>query len=391
MRLHPRHRLFSLFALCALLLAVVGAAAAQTGPSISAIVSFTSSVTGARLADVEAGTVTTTLSWHIVNVATGQRVALDTFVQNGWQSVLTEGEALSPVGEREVVVRDPLNFGQPTFRLTLISGRSVVDQQYLVLPIVTPEDETPSITSFTTETGSLDLAALRQANSRVVVSWEVADRIPNTNLVFEQVVSAEQTVSVELPRATLYVFSAGSGPIQPVAPADEATVRLRLSIVNVISGDIYDTAEIVIPIGGASAATSAPAATPSVGDATAIELPDSAATTAAPTNAPTAEATVQAAQETGPTIAVFTVDPTTTAPGTNVTIAWNVGAATNVQIQEILADDTIGITYVSLPALGAISVPVPAGGAPGFSYRLTAADDAGGVTTQDVAVAVSAG
>jgi hypothetical protein len=383
-----RLRLLTLFTLCALLCALVASAVGQSGPAISAIVRFQSSVTSASLADVEAGTVETTLSWHIVNVAAGQSVALDYFVQNGWQSVLTEGEALAPVGEKAVTLADPLSFGPPTFRLTLISGRNVVDQRYLTIAIDTPAETTPEITAFTTETTNLESAALASANTRVVVSWEVANRIPQTNLVFEQVLGEDETRSVELPRATLYVFSAGSGPVQPIAPASGPVV-LRLSVVDVVTGDVYSTAELEIPVDGAADAAPAPEATP---EATAA--PETAGapgeTPALDQTGVVAEATAQAAPaEAGPIVNVFTVTPTTTAPGTNVTIAWNIDAAATVQIQEVLADGTIGITYISLPALGAISVPVPAGGAPVFAYRLTATDEAGVVVTREVQVTIA--
>jgi hypothetical protein len=67
-----------------------------------------------------------------------------------------------------------------------------------------------------------------------------------------------------------------------------------------------------------------------------------------PTADPSAMGSMSA--QTGPTINAFTISPLSTAPGTNITIAWNVANATTVQIQEIVAGSTQpGITYVQLP------------------------------------------
>lgn len=374
--------------LAVMMLGVYGIAAAQTGPSIPAIVSFTANVPSVSLSQVEAGQATVTLGWHIVNVTQGQSVALDTYVQNGWISLLNAGETLSPVGTREITLRDPMNFGMPTFRLTLISGRNVIDQRYLTIPFAQTGLQ-PDITSFTTEVTSVDPAAINSGNARVTVNWTVANRLPTTNLVFDQVLSETESVSAELPRAFLYVPSSGSGPLALVPPVGVNYVELRLSVVDVISGTVYDTATLYVPFTGFEAEV--PSAPPETeGDAAPVPVPSPVGQQ--PIIPPVGgEQPAVGGTTGGPQVNVFTVTPNNASPGSNVTIAWNVANATTVQIQEILADGTPGITYVQLPLLGAISVPLPANATNQVIYRLTAEDDQGGVTMQDVSVIVATG
>lgn len=370
--------------LIVVLLAAAGAALAQQGAQVPAVVKLAASVNSITVAEVEAGA-TITLSWHIVNVQAGQRVALDYAVQNGWVTVLNQGETLAPVGSREVTLRDPLNFGPPTFRLTLLNGRNIVDQRYLIIPYTAPAGPT-TIDQFTADVVSIDRAFLSQREPRITVSWQVSNRMPETNLVFEQIVAPDQARTIELPRQFLYVPSVGSGPVQ-LFPTTESAVRLRLSVVNVITGSVVASRELPIPFTGEGPLpTSVALPTPQ----TPQVLPPSPQQT--PQILPTAGASASGGMgaQTGPTINAFTISPLSTAPGTNITIAWNVANATTVQIQEIVAGSTQpGITYVQLPLLGAVSVPLPADATTSVTYRLTAIDEAGQIAQSEVIVTVS--
>ncbi len=384
-----RTALARVFLLSLLLLGIAGAAQAQTGPFIPAIISFAADVDAVTLAEVEAGDVNVTLSWYIVNVVDGQSLALDYFRQSGWVSVLNEGEALPPIGERTVTLLDPLNFGPPTFRLTLISGRNVVDQRFLIIPYEETDAE-PSIVAFTTTAQNLDTAALNARTATAEVSWQVANRLSFTNLIFEQVLAPGQTVNVELPRPNLYVASEGRGAVQPVTPTTEAVVRLRLTVISALDGTIFDTAELLIPLSGAplNLPTPAPtlAATPTM-----TLLPPEAAPDEEAEEAPAEPETPPAVEisPTGPQINTFNVSPSSVPVGGNVTLTWSVADATTVQISEVLSTGVGGLTYVQLPLSGSVSVPLPAGATGTVTYVLTARNAAGETSTSQATVTIT--
>lgn len=386
-----RTQVFRLLVLGLIGMALLGGAAAafaQSGAPVPAIINFAAEESIVQYGAVESDQATTTLSWHIVNVQAGQRVALDYAVQNGWVSVLSEGETLSPVGSREVTLRDPLNFGPPTFRLTLLSGRNIVDQRHLTLEYATNR-ALPAVESFTADVVQIDRASLGGRNTRVNVTWSVSNRQPLTNLVFEQLVSAGVYQTVELPRQFLYVPSFGSGPLQTIATAEPA-LTLRISVVNVITGDVYGQQSLVIPFTGEAA----PAGDSAVPVPTAMSLPpvgEGDATAPETDPAAPAEGSEEGeASVTAPQINAFTINPTTAPAGSNVTIAWNVTGATTVQIQEIVAgSDTPSVTYVQLPLLGAVSVPLPANATTSVTYRLTATNDSGELTQSEIIVTTS--
>jgi hypothetical protein len=261
-----------MFLLLVVLLITVSAASAQTGQRIPAIVQFTSGTPSFTVTELEAGTAQTVLAWHIINIA-NQRITLESYSLSGWQSLLGEDETLPPVGTREVAVAHPLTFGTPTYRLAVVDddeGR-VVSEQYLTIPY-TEAAEAPTIEQFTTDTTELNSAELIQRSARALVRWSVTGRTPTSNLLFEQVLSPEDVISVELPREFLWVPSQGQGEVAPDVPlALEAGVVLRLTVIDVITGTIYDQAEITVPVTGAelslppAAAPKTPAPTQAVG------------------------------------------------------------------------------------------------------------------------------
>ena len=379
-----RNRVAGVMLLAIVLLASFSVANAQSSPFIPAIVQFQSDLASVSLSDVEAGDATATLTWYIVNVGQGQSLALDYWRQNGWVSVLSEGESLAPVGEREVTLQDPLSFSPPTFRLTLLSGRNILDQQYLLIPYAVADAVEPTIESFTTTATGVDADDLSDRSARVEVSWVVANRTPYTTLVFEQVLTEEQVQNIELPRATLYVASEGAGAVAPVTPLTEASVRLRLSVVNVLDGTIHASEELVVPVTGN------------------LNLPTLAPTAVvAPTFTPSAseggvEATAEASDETdgttsvegGPQITTFTASPAVIEAGGNVTLTWSVTDATTVQISEVLTGNQTGLTYVQLPLSGSVSVPLPEGATDGVTYVLTARNAEGLEATSQAVITI---
>ena len=102
----------------ALLSAGASASAATTRPTI---ITFDSSLETIALAEAEAGEATTTLTWHTVGLTEEYRLALHTYVLDDWQLVFPADTApLEASGARVVTIRHPLNFGPPTFLLSII-------------------------------------------------------------------------------------------------------------------------------------------------------------------------------------------------------------------------------------------------------------------------------
>ncbi len=221
----------------------------QFGPTIFA---FDCNVSTVTLTELEAGDLTATLSWHIAHVGEGMRVALHTYQGRAWQSVETP-DPLSPVGSLTVPLTAPMNFGPPTFRLSVLDRNgATLDERTLIIPY-DPDwlaALQPAIASFGTPAQSLAASVLATGQARVEVHWDVRDRSPLTALVFDQVFADGQVQNIELPRDHLWVPSQGTGLVAPVLPPAGNEVRLRLSLVHVISAEVLDEAEIVLPVIG---------------------------------------------------------------------------------------------------------------------------------------------
>jgi hypothetical protein len=161
-------------------------------------------------------------------------------------------------------IRHPLNFNPPSYRLL------VLDEQFQVYSeavLTIPYDTTglvfePAIASFRTTQTSLVANDLAYGQPNVEVSWEVTDRTPSSNLVFEQVMADGSSVSVELPRRNLWITSTGTGAVRPVLPTSGNVIALRLRLVDLVSGDVLDEAGQQLSVTGTvSTATPRPAAT----------------------------------------------------------------------------------------------------------------------------------
>ncbi len=227
-------RLLVLLLVVTLLAAGQTVSASTTRPTI---VTFDSSLKTITLAEAEAGEATTTLTWHTVGLTEEYRLALHTYVLDGWELVFPDDTTpLEASGARVVTIRHPLNFGPPTFLLSIVRSDSnqIVDQRIVVIPYDTAAlTEPPAVADFSTEVEEIDAATLISGEARVMVAWEVLNRVPTANLVFDQVFSDGTSTSVELPRLYLWIPSKGEGPVAPVYRAGEESVVLRLRVVDV--------------------------------------------------------------------------------------------------------------------------------------------------------------
>jgi hypothetical protein len=362
-------------------LALAGVVGAQGGVYVPAITDFSAIADSFTLAQVEAGDVPATLSWFIVNVTPGQRVTLDQYRGNGWVSLIPQGEQLEAVDTLDITVQDPLNFAPPTYRLSLLDARgTALDQRFLILPYA-PDATPPAIVTFSTTATSVALDQLVDGDARVEVTWDVSNRAPQSQIVFNQVLGPNDEVNVELSRPSLYVPSAGVGAVAPKAPVTGSTITLRMSLIAVPSGDVLASEDITLPVTGPGLpAPGTPQVQPPGPEQTPSVLP------------PGPEQQTPQVLPPGPTgaatIVLFTVEPATVTAGGNVTMTWQVENAASVQISEVLPNSLSGLTYVQLPPSGQVSVPLPAGASSTVTYVLTATDAAGVPTTQEVVVTV---
>jgi hypothetical protein len=141
----------------------------------------------------------------------------------------------------------------------LVTG-ATIDERRIELSIGadgdndTSDSGRPAITSFTTCCPSARADQLANGSARVPVAWRTINRPPTANLLFEQVRADGSVVNVELPRENPWVASNGDGVAAPVSPGgDGRTIRLRVRLIDLISGRVYDVRELTVQVGEASA------------------------------------------------------------------------------------------------------------------------------------------
>ncbi len=116
------------------------------------------------------------------------------------------------------------------------------------------QQNTTSITTFTSPTASIERSLLTTRTARIPVTWATTNRPNTSNLVFEQVLPTGQAVNIELPRDNAYVPSSGDGVVAPLDPgAGVNEIHIRVTLRDVIKVQTYDQKEIVIPITAAAA------------------------------------------------------------------------------------------------------------------------------------------
>ena len=313
---------------------------ASAADSLPSIVTFEADLASITVDDTESAMVTATLSWHTVGVTADYRLRLHTYRLNNWELVFDENSVpLEPVGSREVTIRHPLNFGPPTFLLSIVDAQSrIVDQRPLAIPYAIEGTALPVIESFTANTLAVEANALSQGSARVTVAWKVVNRLPTSNLMFEQVFADESVASVELPRPNRWIPSSGQGPVAPTGRAGAAAVKLRLSVVDVVTGEVYDQKELSLGITGVITEPLAPQTPP----------------------APVVSGD-------GGQVIAFTAEPDLVNPGAAVTLSWEIRGTGGVTIEQsvpnmaavetvVIAQSPKGSAVVYLPDYAAYSV-----------------------------------
>lgn len=344
-----------------LLIIVLGVQLVNAQTPAPTIITFSSSLESITVAEAEAGDLTTTLTWRTVNVTPDYHLTLHSYQQNRWVSVFDQASVpLEANGARVVTVRHPQNFGPPTFLLSVVDNQSrIVEQRTLAIPYEIDEAEEAAIETLSASVEEIDANALVGGGALVEMTWEIANRPPTANPVFEQVFDDGSVVPIELPRPYLWIASAGHGPVRPVWREGLEEVRVRLQVKDMGSGEVYTEEEVVLPI---------------TGD---ITIP-------VPTPAPTIEAAVPTPVATAANLNItsFTVNPTTVNPGAPVTLTWNVVGTGGVFIEQVVPG--VGAAEVVVTAQspqGSATVYLPDYAAYNVQFTLwTAARDASATT-----------
>ena len=213
------------------------------------IVSFGVDLPSITVEAAETGVTEATLSWYTVGVSQGHELVLALYDIGGWTPLLEEADdPLPAVGERTVTVQHPASFAPPTYRLAIVDGEGrVLDERTVTIPYETSTD-VPVIESFITSVEVIDAYLFLQGIVEFPVSWQVTNRQPTTNLVFEQIRADGRVTSVELPRASLWVPSQGEGMVAPAAPEVGEPILLRLSVVDLVEGETLATRELSVEV-----------------------------------------------------------------------------------------------------------------------------------------------
>ncbi len=282
-------------------------AAAQVGPNLPpTVIGFSTNLEAIPLADAEAGDTTARLAWQTVGLTDQHHVALYT-LDDQWQPLGQPDDLPLPAsGSYDVVVQHPVSFGPPTFSVAILDTEShILDQMIAVIPYeIVPDAPPPTIEQVSSDAEELISTGLDDGSTRVGVSWDVANRTPTSNLVFEQVLEGGRAIPVELPRPTLWIPSSGQGVVAPVPPGVGQPVRLRLRVVDLADGSTL-AEQMLSPI-----------------SVTLVVNPP-----------PVSGAPAQPAPGAPPvSIVSFDVTPDTIQRGGTVTLSWNVTGATGLGI-----------------------------------------------------------
>jgi hypothetical protein len=340
-------------------------AAAQAEANLPlAIISFSSDLDKITLAEVEGGQTSARLSWQTVGLAPEQRLLLQALRLNTWVSLLPEDAAPLPAsGSYDIAVEHPLNFGAPTYSLTIVDTQgNVYDERLLIIPYdLEAVTDSPRIESVAAEVQSLDATAIATGTARVGVSWQVVNRLPTANLRFEQVLEGGRTVPVELPRPNLWIPSAGDGVLAPVLPGSGQPVRLQLRVVDMEDGTTL--AEQMLPPISVTGTVSTPVAVVS---------------------------TPVPAQPTVPSLRIlsFVAAPETVERSGTVTVSWQVTGATTLGVWLLSPDGRLSVSAPNPPLVGSWTVTLDQSYTDTASFMVFANDAAGNQVQSGITVRI---
>lgn len=337
--------------------------------------------------EAEQRSLTATLRWEVINFSEDYELALHAYAVNDWLQ-LYEDIPLRAEEIRNVPLVHPLNFGPITYRLRVLNAsRTVVDERFTHIDF-TVGDEQPSIAIFDV----IDTSPYDEFRINAELGWQVDNRLPYTNIEFDQILPNGQIQSIELPRLSLWASSAGNGRVRPYYIVDNDSIRIRMQVVDVRDGTVYASREVTIPAsrpqrapdgssdGGPLIVTPTP--TPFIdggGQPDGGGLPDGSVP-----------------NQDGSRLGTLTINPQLIDRSQPVTISWDIDDATQVTLHAMQyitktsqpywapATYLAGASVTGLEAVGQIQYTIPMFFRLGnIRFRIEAVDAAGNTHTYD--------
>ncbi len=287
-------------------------ATAQTSQP-PAIVAFTIDQDTIPLSDAESGLLLTNIHWRTLNMTDKHHLTLETYHLNAWMPVLDADEVLEPIGSHEIAIQHPLNFGKPTYRLSILDEHStVLDEQIITVEYTESSDDVdPHIEQFQLLDLSDSITEVdHNGRGMVWVQWAVGDRIPGSHLIFEQVTPSSEYELAELSRDVLWIPSVGRGPLSFTLPEPAQDVELRMQLIDTLTDTVLDEEILSVPV----------SPNVEIGEPPVVVVPTAQPPAATPPPNNDAE------------LISFNVEPNYVGLGDSYTISWNVANADSVWI-----------------------------------------------------------
>jgi hypothetical protein len=229
----------------------------QFSQLLPVIRSFTTTVQNVSRQDLAGRSARLPVSWNVENRPDNSNLVFEQVLENN-TAVNIELPRPNPLvpssGNGVVAPVSPLQSGATSITLRLrvldLTTQDTLTQQTVTVPII--DANTPTIRSFTSASSSVENGPLVARTARIGVSWDVVNRPPGSNLVFEQVLDNNTVVNIELPRQNPLVASSGIGTVAPVAPLNATTrsILIRLRLINLSNNQTITQSEISLPISG---------------------------------------------------------------------------------------------------------------------------------------------
>lgn len=252
---------------------------AQGNPPIDppTIIRFASDPATTTVDAAESGETEITLSWATVGMQADQHLEISYWRLNQWLPAIAPdpSTALPNSGEVTVTLYHTLEFEPPTYRLAMVDANNQpVDEWILNIAYdLTPNDEgetegdaTPippvipevEIEFFNPVQTTIDVAALATNGTLafgdttlpVEMTWNINNRLPESNLIFEQLLEDGGVIRADTYRPNLWVPSDGTGVLRPLIPSADGPINLRVRVVDLIGGETLAQMDAVVNITG---------------------------------------------------------------------------------------------------------------------------------------------
>lgn len=204
------------------------------------ITSFTSSASSVDRVALSRGTVRIPVQWTTINRPLFATLFFEQVLPDG-QVVNVELPRDTPwVNSNDRGVVAPIAVGDAPFvrlrvRLYNLLVPGNLDMRELTIPI--RDNNQVNIISYASSVTNVSRSSLANQSARIPVTWAVANRRNNQNLVFEQVMPNGELRNVELPRTDPIVASAGTGVAAPFAVDNNYShITLRLTVYDLNTG-----------------------------------------------------------------------------------------------------------------------------------------------------------